>query len=66
MPEAGRSQVRVSDEVNFFNLPNPSSRAMALGSTQPLTKMTTRNFPGGKKRPERRADNLATIYEPNV
>jgi hypothetical protein len=39
---------------------------MALGSTQPLTEMSTRKLPGGKKRPARRADNLATIYEPNV
>jgi hypothetical protein len=31
---------------------------MALGSTQPLTEMSTRNFPEGKKRPARRADNL--------
>jgi hypothetical protein len=37
---------------------------MALGSTQPLTKMSTRNLPGGKKWPARRADNLAAIYEP--
>jgi phosphoenolpyruvate carboxylase len=35
-------------------------------STQPLTEMSTRNLPGGKKRPARRADNLAAIYEPNV
>jgi hypothetical protein len=28
--------------------------------------MSTRNFPGGKKRPARRADNFAAIYEPNV
>jgi hypothetical protein len=35
------------DEVVFFNLPNPSSRTMALGSTQPLTEMSTRNIPGG-------------------
>jgi hypothetical protein len=27
--------------------PNPSSRTMALGSTQPLTEMSTRNLPGG-------------------
>jgi hypothetical protein len=27
-----------------FNLPNPSSRTMALGSTQPLTEMSTRNL----------------------
>jgi hypothetical protein len=50
----------------FFNLPNPSSRTMALGLTQPLTKMSTRNFPGGKKGPAHRVDNLATTYEPNV
>jgi hypothetical protein len=27
---------------------NASSRIMALGSTQPLTEMSTRNLPGGK------------------
>jgi hypothetical protein len=35
------------DEVDFFNWPNPSSRTMALVSTQPLTEMSTRNLPGG-------------------
>jgi hypothetical protein len=36
------------DEViGFFNWPNPSSCIMALGSTQPLTGMSTRNIPGG-------------------
>jgi hypothetical protein len=39
---------------------------MALGSTQPLTEMSTRNLPGGKGRPERRGDNIATICEPIV
>jgi hypothetical protein len=48
MLEAGRSPVRVPDEVDFFNLPDPSSRTMALGSTQSLTEMSTRNLPGGK------------------
>jgi hypothetical protein len=62
----GRSPVQVPDEVDFFNSPNPSSRTMALGSTQSLTKMSTRNLPGGKKRPARRADNLAIICVPNV
>jgi hypothetical protein len=33
---------------------------------QPLTEMSTRNLPGGKKRLAHRADNLAAIYEPNV
>jgi hypothetical protein len=31
---------------------------MALGFTQPLTEMSTRNLPGGKGRPARKADNL--------
>jgi hypothetical protein len=39
---------------------------MALESTQPLTEISTRNLPGGKKRPARRADNLSAIDEPNV
>jgi hypothetical protein len=35
------------DEVDFFNLPNPSGRTMVLESTQPLTEKSTRNLPGG-------------------
>jgi hypothetical protein len=66
MLQAGRSPVQVPDEVNFFNLPNPSSCTMALGSTQPPTKMSTRNLLGGKMQPTRRADNLAAICVPNV
>jgi hypothetical protein len=66
MLQAGRSPVRVPDQVDFFNLPNSCSRTMALVSTQPLAAMSTRNFPGGKKRPTRRADNLTAICEPNV
>jgi hypothetical protein len=51
----------IPDEViGFFNLPNPSSRTMALGSTQPLI------FLRGKERPVRKADNLTAIYEPIV
>jgi hypothetical protein len=64
--QAGRSPVRIPDEVDVFTLPNPSSHTMVLGSTQPLTEMSTRNLIGGKKRPARRADNLAIICEPNV
>jgi hypothetical protein len=37
------------DEVDFFDLPNPSIRTMALGSTQRLTDMCTRNFLGVKR-----------------
>jgi hypothetical protein len=64
--QAGRSRDRIPDEVDFFNLPNPSSRNMAQGSTQPLTEMSTRNIPGGKGRPARKADNLTAICEPIV
>jgi hypothetical protein len=39
---------------------------MALGSTQPLTEMSTRNLPGGKGRPTHTADNLTAICEPIV
>jgi hypothetical protein len=39
MLQAGRSPVRVQDEVDFFNLPNPSSRTIALG----LTRASNRN-----------------------
>jgi hypothetical protein len=54
----------IPDEViGFFNRPNPSSRTMALWSTQPLTEMSTRNLPGGKGRPARKADNLTAICE---
>jgi hypothetical protein len=36
---------------------------MFLGSTQPLTEMSTRNLPAGKGRLEGKADNLTAIYE---
>jgi hypothetical protein len=38
-------------------------RTMTQGSTQPLTEMSTRNLPGGKGRPARKAGNLTTICE---
>jgi hypothetical protein len=65
MLQVWRSPVRVPHKVDFFNLSNPSSRTMAQGSIQPLTKMNTRNLHGGKKRPARRADNLSAVCEPN-
>jgi hypothetical protein len=39
---------------------------MALGSTQPVTEMCTRNHPGSKGRPALKADNLTAICEPIV
>jgi hypothetical protein len=50
MLQAGRLWARVPMRLlDFFNWPNPSSCTMALGSTQPLTEMSTRNLPGGVK-----------------
>jgi hypothetical protein len=57
-------EVSIHDEViAFLNLPNPSSRTMALGLTQPLTEMSTKNLPEGKGLPARKADNLISICE---
>jgi hypothetical protein len=45
MLQAGRSRDRIPmRSLNFFNW--PSSPTMALGSTQPLTEMSTRNILG--------------------
>jgi hypothetical protein len=35
-------------------------------STQPLIEMRTRNLPGSKGRPPRKADNLTVICDPIV
>jgi hypothetical protein len=48
----------------IFNWPNTSSRAMALGLTQPLTELSTRNLPGAKGKLAHKADNLTAICEP--
>jgi hypothetical protein len=37
---------------------------MALGSTQPLREMSTKNLPGGKGRPVRKANILTAVCEP--
>jgi hypothetical protein len=55
MVQAGRWQVRFPMSLDF-SIDNPSSRTMALGSTQPLTEMSTRNLPAGKG-----ADNLTAV-----
>jgi hypothetical protein len=57
-----------NEVIGFFSLPSPCSRTMALGSTQPLTKMSNRNLPEGVKGgwPVRKADNLTAICEPVV
>jgi hypothetical protein len=37
---------------------------MVQRSTYPLTEMSTKNLPGGKGRPARKADNLTAICDP--
>jgi hypothetical protein len=66
MFQVGRSRDAVAIRWIFFNLPNLSSRIMALGSAQPLKEMSTRNLPRGTGRPACRADNLIAICEPIV
>jgi hypothetical protein len=62
MLQAGKSVRFPTRSLDFFfNLHNPSSRTMALGSTQPLTEMNTRSLPGGKGWPVCKADNLTAI-----
>jgi hypothetical protein len=65
--QAGRPRVRVPmRSLNCFKLPNSSSRTMALGLTQPLTEMSTRNhkmFLESRARPMRKADNFTVICE---
>jgi hypothetical protein len=39
---------------------------MALGSTEPVKEMSTRNLPEGKGLPARMADNFTVICEPFV
>jgi hypothetical protein len=66
MLEAGRSRVRFPMRSLDFSIePNPSSRTIALRSTQPLTEMSTRAL-GGEGRPARKADKLTVICEPIV
>jgi hypothetical protein len=37
---------------------------MALGSSLPLTEISTRSSRGGKGRPVPKADNITAVYEP--
>jgi hypothetical protein len=56
-----------SDEViGSFNWPNPSNSTWPWGQLRFLTEMSTRNLPGGKGRPARKANSLTGIREPIV
>jgi hypothetical protein len=59
--------ISIPDEVTgIFNLGDHSGCTMALGSTQPLTEISTRNLPGRKRRPARKADNFTADCLENV
>ena len=47
--------------TEIFHWHNPSGCIMALGLTQPLIEMSTRNTSWGSRRPVHRADNLTTF-----
>jgi hypothetical protein len=61
----------IPDEVNFFNLPNPSGRTRTWGLLSLQQKLSTGNiqiiiFLGSKVRQVNKADNFTAIYEPIV
>jgi hypothetical protein len=60
--QVGRSLSSTLDNITEnFHWHNPSGRTMALGSTQPLTKISTRIISCRWRRPVRSADNLTTF-----
>jgi hypothetical protein len=50
----------------YMTMLQARSRNMALGSTQSLTEMGTRNLPGGKGWLVHMADNLTNTCEPAI
>jgi hypothetical protein len=68
MLKAGRSRFQVSMKSLDFLLISLIFPTQTLGSTQPLTEKSAKNFPreGNKERPVCKADNLTAVCEPNV
>jgi hypothetical protein len=67
VPSTGQKVARSFPDkaTAFFDLPNPSSYSMALGSTQSLTQMGTRDFPVCKGRLACNVDNLTALKSHN-
>jgi hypothetical protein len=66
MPQAGKLPVRFPDKMDFFSICLILPAALCFRVDSASNKNSTRNLSGGKKRPERMADNLAAICKPNV
>jgi hypothetical protein len=47
----------------YFNLATPPISPLALGLTQSLTEVSSKNLPAGKSLPARKADNHTAICE---
>jgi hypothetical protein len=52
--------------TSFTVILRPLDYGNATRGNPGLTEMSTRNLPGGKGRPARKADNLTAICEPIV
>jgi hypothetical protein len=65
MLHTGKSRVRFPVRSSHFSFDQiPSNHTLAVGSTQPLTEMSTRDLPGGKQRLASKAYNVTAICEP--
>jgi hypothetical protein len=66
MLQSRKVAVSSPDEVDFFNWPKPSRLTIALGSTLPLTEMSTRNLPGWRGCKGRDRSIRLTFLPPSV
>jgi hypothetical protein len=66
MLQTGRSPVRFPMRSLDFSIDLILPAALWPWSTQSLTEMSTRNLPGNKECPARKADNLTAIFDLTV